>query len=210
MSDDRKKLIIFLIIIILVLTAALVYLNTDIFKKSEVAQAPISDNVRFHREYIDVEQTNVFKYATVEEIIQIFQDGTGIVFFGFPSCPWCQKYVTVLNEVALERDIEKIYYYNIKEIRDNDTAEYKQLVEILKDYLEVDDKGNKRIYVPDTYFIKKGQIVGHNNDTATLSGIDVNEYFTEEKRKDLKVSLISLTELLYSGVCKDSPNSNGC
>ena len=210
MSNDRKKLIILLITIILILTAALVYLNTDLFKESETAQTPISDNIRFYREYLKVPQDNAFKYATVEKIIDVLKSGTGIVFFGFPSCSWCKIYVPVLNEVAVERGIENIYYYNIKEIRENNTAEYLQIVELLKKYLNGDEDGNKRIYVPDTYFVKNGKILAHNNDMCMMSGDNMEEYFTEEKRRELKTSLIEAVEKLYPETCEDSTSSTGC
>ena len=117
----------------------------------------------------------------------------------------------MLDEVARERDVQKIYYLNIKEMRKQETDEYKKLVEILSDYLEVDENGVKRIYVPDAYFVKDGKIVGHNNSMSTLSGVDVKEYFNETRRKELKTQLIELTEMIYEPVCDDKTvNVYGC
>ncbi len=215
MSKDRKRLIMLLSCIILVLSFALIYLNTDLFKKTEVGNAidsSVSDNIRFYRDYPSVDmENNIYYYATYDEIVEVLTKGTGIVFFGFPACPYCQAYVPVLDEVARERDVEKIYYLNIKEMRKQETDEYKKLVEILSDYLEVDENGVKRIYVPDAYFIKDGKIVGHNNSMSTLSGVDVKEYFNETRRKELKTQLIELTEKVYEPVCDDKTvNVYGC
>ena len=52
MSKDRKRLIILLVVIILILSFALVYLNTDLFKETEVGTVidnNVSDNIRFYR-----------------------------------------------------------------------------------------------------------------------------------------------------------------
>lgn len=215
MSKDRKRLIMLLSCIILVLAFALIYLNTDLFKGTEVGTVidnNVSNNVRFYRDYPSVNMDeNIYYYATYDEVVELFTKGTGIVFFGFPVCPYCQVYAPVLDEVARERDAEKIYYLNIKEMREKETDEYKKLVEILEDYLEVDDKGNKRIFVPDTYFVKDGKIVGHNNSMSTLSGVEAKEYFTEEVRKELKKDIITLTEKVYEPICDDSHvNVYGC
>lgn len=214
MSKDRKRLILLLSAIILVLSFALVYLNTDLFKETEVGTVidnNVSDNIRFYREYPSVNQENIYYYATYDEVVEVLTKGTGIVFFGFPVCPYCQVYSPVLDEVARERNVEKVYYLNIKDMREYETDEYKRLVEIVDKYLENDEKGNKKIYVPDTYFVKDGKIVGHNNSMSTLSAENVREYFTEEVRKMLKEQLIELTEEVYEPICDDKEvNIYGC
>ena len=53
------------------------------------------------------------KRVIMREIIKIMKNGTGVVYLGFPECPWCQSYVKMLNEVAKDVGIEKIYYYNV-------------------------------------------------------------------------------------------------
>lgn len=214
MSKDRKRLIILLVVIILILSFTLVYLNTDLFKETEVGTAidnTVSDNIRFYREYPAVDTQNVYYYSDYDEVVQVLNNGTGIVFFGFPACPYCQVYAPVLDEVAKERGAEKIYYLNIKEMRDKNTDEYKKIVEILSDYLEIDENGEKRLYVPDTYFVKDGKIMGHNNSMSMLKEENANEYFDEEKRKELKDKLIELTEMVYEPVCSDVTRSiYGC
>jgi len=206
MSKDRKALIILLSCIILVLASTLIYLNTDLFRETEVRNAidnNVSQNIRFYREYPSVDENNVYHYATYDEVVELFVSGTGIVFFGFPACPWCQAYAPVLDEVARERGVEKIYYLDIREMRENETDEYKTLVEYTAKYLENDENGNEKIYVPDSYFIKEGKIVGHNNSMSTLPGDNVTEYFDEEKRKELKADFISLVEKVYEPLCDD-------
>ncbi len=214
MSKDRKRLIILLICIILLLSFALIYLNTDLFNKTEIGSVidkNVADNVRFFREYPAVYDNNIYYYATYDEVMELFNKGTGIVFFGFPACSYCQVYTPVLDEVARERSVDKIYYLNIKDMREQNTDEYKRLVEILSDYLESDESGNKRLYVPDTYFVKDGTIIGHNNSMSTLSGVDTNEYFDEAKRKELKDALIELVEKVYNPLCDDTTQSiYGC
>ena len=70
----------------------------------------VTDASKFKEEYSNVSEDNVFVYRTDKEIIEILKHGTGIVYLGFPECPWCQAYVSYLDEVAKETKIEKIYY----------------------------------------------------------------------------------------------------
>ena len=66
-----------------------------------------------------------------EEIINILEHGTGVVYLGFPECPWCTAYVPYLNEVAKANDVDKVYYYNILNDRKDNTDNYKKMIDIL-------------------------------------------------------------------------------
>ena len=67
----------------------------------------LTDNIKFSKEYTSVNADNVFVYRNINEIINILDNGTGIVYLGFPECKWCQAYVPYLNEVAKENNLEK-------------------------------------------------------------------------------------------------------
>ncbi|NLA33922.1 MAG: hypothetical protein GX861_03585 [Tenericutes bacterium] len=143
-----------------------------------------------------------YKYITPEEAIDFLQEGSGIIMFGFSSCPWCQSMVNILYEVAKDKNINEIYYLDIKKIREQNTEEYQQIVNILNDYLYEDKDNNKRIYVPDIYFLNEGKILGHDNDLSILSG-NVEEYITKEKEKEIKEKLLNLIAKTFSGECID-------
>ena len=162
----------------------------------------IKDNEKFASEYTEVGQNNVFVYRDFDEIVKILEGGTGIVYFGFPECPWCQAYVPMLNEVAKEKNIEKIYYYNIREDRQNNNKNYQKLVKLLKNYLSKDDEGNERIYVPDIYAVKNGKILSHNNETSIVSGdVTPSSYWTEDKKQNIKNIFRNMIDEIYNDVC---------
>ena len=154
-------------------------------------EANMTDAEKFAREYTEVSEDNVFVYRNIDEIIQIMEEGTGVVYLGFPECPWCQAYVKYLDETAKEMGIEEVYYFNIKEDREENTKEYKKIVELLSERLQKDDEGNKRVYVPNVSFHAEGKLVGNNCETSldTKDLDDPEEYWTEEEVKDLKASL---------------------
>lgn len=147
------------------------------------------DNILFAEEY-EIDYNNVFVYKNAEEIIKILEHGTGIVYLGFPECPWCKAYVKYLNEVAIEEGVEKIYYFNILEDRKNNTKNYQKIISLLNDNLMYDEEGNKRIYVPDVSFVLNGKIIFHDNETSVITtNITPDEYWTGLKVEDLKEKL---------------------
>lgn len=160
-----------------------------------------SDNIKFSKEYTSVSVDNVFVYRTKEEIINILDHGTGIVYLGYSECPWCMAYVPLLNEIAKNEGIEKIYYYNIKEDRKNNTEFYQKVVSILSDYLDYDEEGRKRIFVPNVTFVKKGKIIFNDNETSLISEGTPSEYWTEEKKNLFNEKMIKAINELLDDVC---------
>lgn len=158
-----------------------------------------SDNVKFAKEYTEVDKDNVFVYKDIDEIINILKYGTGVVYLGFPECPWCQAYVKYLNDIAKEVGIEKIYYFNILEDRKNNTEEYQEIVSILSDNLLRDDEGNLRVFVPNVSFVVKGEIIGNDNETSLdTKGFDKpSDYWTIEEVSELKDTLNGYMEEVY-------------
>ena len=101
---EKKKWIILVVIAAVVIGGALAW---SLLEKEQVATLP--DAARFKAEYTNAAEDNRFVYATNEEILSKFSDGTGVVFLGFPQCPWCQAIVPMLDEAAKAEGIDKIY-----------------------------------------------------------------------------------------------------
>ena len=115
-----------------------------------------------------------------------------------PTKDLYQKSIIKL-EVGSEYDIKEIYYVDIKYDRKNNTEKYIELLRLLDGYLPEE----KTIYVPDVYFVKSGNIIGHNNDTATFEEVEVEQYYTEENRAILKQRLINYIKQIKPAVCND-------
>ena len=165
----------------------------------------ISDSQKFAEEYTEVPEYNVFVYKGAEEIIKILEHGTGIVYLGFPECPWCQAYVPILSEVADIEGIDKIYYFNIINERKENTQNYQKMVSILSDYLQYDDEGNKRIYVPAIIAVIDGQIIGFDDESSydTLGYDDPKDYWTEDRKENLKKRLTEMISKVADNKCSD-------
>lgn len=175
-----KKAKILGIVFIAVIGALLIY-------KYCKPPATVKVNNNFNNEYNLVDENNVFVYKSIDDILITLDKGTGIIFLGFPECSWCQNYVKYLNDVAVSKNIDIIYYYNFKSIRESNTEKYKKLVSRLGDYLFLDDTGCYRLYAPTLVIVKEGKILSFDNETSLMTNpILPNEYWTEEKINSFK------------------------
>ena len=169
-----------------------------------------SDARRFAAEYSTVSVDNPFVYKTGQEVIDILEHGTGVVFLGFPSCPWCQSYAGMLADVAKDAGLKTINYYNIYDARQNNTEEYQKLVSLLGANLQYDENGQRRIYVPDTVFVVDGRIVGNDLESSkdTAGESDPNNYWTEDRVNALKSRLSTYAKQVVdaSTDCNDTCN----
>ena len=143
----------------------------------------------------------------IDEIINILKYGTGVVYLGFPECPWCQAYVKYLNETAKDANIEKIYYFNILEDRKNNTEKYQEIVSILGDNLQRDDEGNLKVFVPNVSFVVNGKIIGNDYETSldTKGFEKPSDYWTEEEVSELENTLSGYMKEVYKALysCTD-------
>lgn len=195
----KKNIIVPISILVLLIIAGLTYFF--LLKKEEVTP----DNVKFAKEYTKISEDNLFKYKTLEEVNKILTKGTGVVYLGFPECPWCQEYVKYIDEVSKSVGLDKVYYSNILDDRKNDTEEYKETVKILSDYLSNDDEGNKRVYVPSVIVVSSGKIVMFDDETARdTKGYDLpEEYWQSEDLTALKTKLTNAFIKVKSNACTD-------
>lgn len=127
------------------------------------------------------------KYLTAEEAAEL---KNGIVFFGYPTCPWCRNTLPLIFEVCNEKNLT-LYYSQLDLYRDEfdivngiltETVAagpgYADLTERLSpwldDYILMDSDGNafpvgeKRIYAPSVAFFKNGEVVAFWELNLTL------------------------------------------
>lgn len=190
-----KKIKISLILVIAVVGAFLIY------KKFEHINSEQKEIDKFVSEYTLLEENHVFEIINIDESINILNNKTGIVFFCNPGSEWCQHYAKILDDIALENDMDKIYYVDIKDDRSINSNKYRKLVTKLQDYLDTDDTGNKRISMPNLTFVKNGEIIANDNRTSLVSSDTTpEEYWTRENILTFKNKIIESLLLLETEV----------
>ncbi len=168
-----------------------------LFKDEEVVYVD-----EFLNAYTEVNSGHKFSITGINDVINILENGSGVVFIGFPECKWCQAYAPILDEVGRELNINTIYYLDIREDRADNSSEYLKIVEILKEYLELDDEGNPRIYVPTVVGVIDGEIVGFDDETSLDTGgfTETSDYWSDEEVSELKENLrLFMSDVVDSG-----------
>lgn len=140
----------------------------------------------------------ISKPRAFDEAIDFFQEGkTGILYFGFEDCPWCQQAVPILKEVASEYGQEVIYI----QTRDADrnllyTEEQKQeIIPYIEQYMSENDEGQLSLFVPCVVVVKDGKAIGGH--VGTVDGHDAHEReMSEQEQAELKKTYEEMFEKL--------------
>ncbi len=131
---------------------------------------------------------NVFEEITMQEAIDKFKNQeSGIIYFGFSTCPWCIEALPIMNEVAASMD-KKIYYVATRDSERNLNYTDEEKAEILKyigEFEDADDDGNKQIYVPLVITFENG--ISKKANLGTVDDHDAHERkMTDEEKENLK------------------------
>lgn len=220
MKDNFKIIISVLLVLILVIGYSLKVkkINNEFKKEYESLNEKVNPNNDKKYLSIKIDEDNNIKYATASEIIDIIKNKTGVIYLGYPECPWCRNMVPVLIKAAKQTKIDNIYYLNVHDIRDkkslNEDGEiiiekkgtegYKKILESLGDkasiYEGLNDESVKRIYVPLVIFVKDGEIITMHEGTV-------------DSQKDPYVKLSKTEEKELLNIYKDNMykiNDNLC
>ena len=171
-----KKVLSIILILTMIISITGCTISDDIKDSDKFKEEYESQNgkkSKSGKEYrkVSIPEDNPFVYATAEEIIKkIDNKETFIVYFGFSTCPWCRSVIEELIKCANDSDVDKIYYVDIKDIRDtreiNKDSEIETTKEGTKGYMELLDKLDE---VLDEY-------------TVTVADSEEDEISLEEKR----------------------------
>lgn len=159
---------------------------------------------------VNIPENNPMEYITAEKLAKKIDNKESFVaYFGFSECPWCRSVIEELITTAQEENIRKIYYVDVKEIRDtyilNENNEpqkekdgskgynslIKKLSNVLNEYtLTTDDNktvnvGEKRIYAPNVVAVVNGEVKILETGISTE---ETNPYMklTKEMKSDSK------------------------
>lgn len=176
---------------------------------------------------ISIPENNKMKYATFEEVTSLLKEGTGIIYFGFPTCPWCRRILPVFFDTIKDYDIDQIYYYNARDLRDTKKLDengniivekegdpkYYELLNLLGDnlgeYEGLNNPSIKRLYFPTFVFIKDGEILG-----LQVSSVDSYKSTTDDMTEVQKTELSSIfknyIEQIYNKLYCDEETSTAC
>lgn len=145
-EQEKKSL---MMIVALLMTIATMFGIMAIQKRDE---KPIlkSDAIKFKEEYealngqinesnkmsypvLEISENNPVKYKTDDEAAKLLESGTGVIYFGFSTCPWCRSMLPSLLKASESTNLGEINYVDIKDIRDTLTLDDNDDVVVTKE-----------------------------------------------------------------------------
>ncbi len=240
MDKDRKM---FLGILLLLFTF-MIMIGIIAFRDKKEESVMNSDSISFKNEYeslnnvvrekdgrtikeISIDANNPVDILTEEEAIALLESGTGILYFGFPDCPWCRNMLPVLLQTLKNMSIERMYYLNIGSIRDTlalgeknkvevkeeGTKGYYKILELMDEVLDPyyliseDDKKidtkEKRLMAPTVVAIKDGKIVDIHVGTVESQENGYDD-LSIEQQEELQNRFMELIRKVYQVDCDES------
>ena len=154
------------IILFIVFIALFIYFGT-----LENTTKKTSDSDKFKNEYKEVNEDNVFVYLNAAETLDYIKKDNILILFGMKNNSFVGNYANILNEVAKNVGIEKIYYYDLTE------------------------DGSKNIYAPSLLVKNDGIITYFDDEDAIVHGeTNANDYFDNYRTNLKKITLKSVLE----------------
>lgn len=241
--NKKTRTIIFIICLFLLVSFGIIYIFSELYAEHDIPITTVTDAYKFKNEYenvndqetssgkkirnLTIADNNPFVYKTPEELVKMIEDKkTFVVYFGFSTCPWCRSVINSLVDASLEKEVKKIYYVDVKEIRDkfelNDNNEavrtkegteaYYKLLEllnpVLQDYSPLTyetKKGKtkevkideKRIYAPNVVLVKNGEAI--SLETGIVEKLtDPYMELTDEIKCEIKEAFACMFDKLAS------------
>ena len=150
---------------------------------------------------VDVIKDNNIEYITLAEADKMLEEGTGVIYFGYASCPWCRNLVPVMLDAVQETKLDKVYYVNLIDEEGNDlrskyilnkknkpkkekdaSMEYYNILASLSEYLSqyvlYTEAGKeievpeKRLSAPTVVAVKKGEVLDVYEATVEMTEED--------------------------------------
>lgn len=154
-------------------------------KKSSVDAIEYNNSVEISAQKADMsgyvlleDKNHVFLETSAGEINRLFSEkGSAVVYLGYTNCPWCNRALPILNDIAKESKIS-IYYLDV----------YGDKTEGIDEMINVHlapALGSDGLYVPFVMAIKDGVVVG-SHVAMVDSYNDASKTPTDEQIQELK------------------------
>ncbi len=161
----------------------------------EVKNNSLTEALKFSNIYKNVSQDNLYVFANAIDVLNIVNGRSGVILFGFPQNKWTSYYAEYLDSVGKEVGLDKIYYYNFLNDRDESNGTYETLVKNLGVYTPTLDEGVSDIMAPTILVVKEGNVLMYYDEVSINKGnVTPDVYFTENQVAEIKELLKSVLE----------------
>ncbi|MCL2560244.1 MAG: hypothetical protein FWE07_07120 [Turicibacter sp.] len=141
-----------------------------------------------------IEGDHRFYYVTMYEALQLREDESfdGILYFGFPGCPWCQAAIPVIHEASQQTGVAIFYVSRAHALREGEWNDWdaemawwldEQIDMQWHDFTDQGGTYRPNIFVPQIIHLRDGVVVNaHRNtvDSHEIAEDDDGEFYVPE------------------------------
>ncbi len=187
---SKTQMVVYIILYIICIGLFIVIGNMNYTDSSE------TEAKKFSNIYKNITPDNLYVFASASDVLNMVNGRSGVILLGFPKNKWTSYYAKYLNEVGKEVGLDKIYYYDFLDDRDESNGTYETLVNKLNVYTPVSDEGVTDLAAPTVLVVKKGEIIAYFDETSIIRGNTTPEdYYTE--------NAIALTKEMFKNALEE-------
>ncbi len=131
-----------------------------------------------------------FTEISFDDAISYFTEKkSGVLYFGFETCPWCKEAKPVLKKVAKKLGVD-VYYIKTRDEDKNrlySDEQKEQIQTYIQDYMSNNDEGVLTLYVPLVLTVKDGKVLDGHEGTLDSHDATEREMTAKEKKELTKI-----------------------
>lgn len=124
---------------------------------------------------------------------------TGILYIGFPSCPYCKEVKPIVYGIKEEYNCN-FKYIKLRDKNNNklfSDKDKKNVYKYFSEYMDKNNDGTYTIYAPLVVVVKKGKVID-----AHLSTVDGHDAHIASMTEEQKEEFITIIRTLFDEVSK--------
>lgn len=147
--------------------------------------------------YFMNESAQYIKGVTFKEALKVFgSDFTGLIFYGYPQCNFCNEALPVVTELS-NTNQQTVYYVNVHmENYGPDKEDLSKFEEIAYPWYQDDREGGKSFFVPTLFAVVEGKIKDAHTGLLPGTTIDTSKPLSIEHHDELASHYTRLFDLV--------------
>lgn len=159
-------------------------------ENDEPAQTPLACEAGSENCEAKAEAEADFTEIEFDDAIALFEEGkSGVLYFGFAACPWCEEAVPILDEEAKKAGTQILFVRTRDENKERlYTDEQKEKIQKwIEKYMSENEEGELTLYVPLVVRVENGEAVAGHQGTVEEHDAHERKMSADEQKEVRKI-----------------------